>query len=452
MTIDQQLPHLLEEGALRIVVIGLGYVGLPLAYHFAAAGLDVIGYDINEDRVKDLIRGVDNTECITPEQLSSIKIDFTVDASRLREAHVIIVAVPTDINPDKQPNLVPLTAAARDIAQHATSETCIIIESTVYPGATEEVVMPIVSGLPGQLWWGYSPERVVPGRPPKVQADQRSSTLHGSGHTLTNTNKVVSGCCPESAEFIKQLYERVITDAKVHVAPSIKTAEASKILENCQRDLNIALINEFALICNRLGIETQDVLEAAGTKFNFHPYTPGLVGGHCIPIDPYYMAYRAKLAGFHTNVILAGRQVNDRMGVFIARETIKKLCSPQTPNTGTDKILVYGWAFKPDCPDWRNTRTIDIVRELEEFGYRPVVVDPMVQADHDIILGETGIDVVPVRGKEAAAAAIIATPHTEIIDDIWQSGAGVRAGGVVTDVHGRLKDYKFSQEVTYWCL
>ena len=358
----------IKNGYARIAVVGLGYVGLPLAAAFGRH-VPVIGFDISATKVAELERGHDSTGELTSDDLAATQISYTTDPSCLKNASFIIVTVPTPLRDDKTPDLSPLQAASTTIGRNLKPGSIVVYESTVYPGVTEDVCVPILeaeSGLQcGQDFKvGYSPERINPGD--KV-------------HTVDKIIKVVSGQDEETLNTVALVYGTVVT-AGVHRASSIKVAEAAKVIENTQRDLNIALMNELALIFDKLGISTSEVLEAAGTKWNFLRFTPGLVGGHCIGIDPYYLTYKAESIGYYPQVILSGRRINDGMGKYIAETTIKKMIEADKPVKGS-RVLVLGLTFKENVPDIRNTRVIDIIEELRSYGVEPLVHDPMANAD-----------------------------------------------------------------------
>lgn len=386
----------------RIGVLGLGYVGLPLAHAFAPK-FDVVGFDISAERVAELQTGHDRTEELTAEQLKSAKLEFTSDLSALKSCRLIIVTVPTPIDDHKNPDLTPLIKASETVGRHLAPGTTVVYESTVYPGCTEEDCLPVIEKLSGKKWGtdffaGYSPERINPG---------------DKEHTVTKILKIVAGDNLETAELLRQIYGAVIT-AGIHVAPTIKVAEAAKVIENTQRDLNIALMNELALIFDRMDICTKDVLEAAGTKWNFLKFTPGLVGGHCIGVDPYYLTFKAESLGYYPQVILAGRRINDGMGKFIAEKTIKGLIAAERPIKGA-KVLILGWTFKENVPDVRNTRVIDIYRELETYGIRPMAYDP--HADIDEVKHEYGIDLLKEVGPGPYDAVVLAVRHKVLLED-----------------------------------
>jgi len=347
-----------------IAVIGLGYVGLPLAVEFGKK-YDTIGFDINATRIDELKRGIDRTLEVEREELAAAnKLTFTTSIEDLKRANVYIVTVPTPIDSHKNPDLTPLIMASRTVGRVLKKGDIVIYESTVYPGCTEEVCVPELERESGlkfneDFFCGYSPERINPG---------------DKEHRLPTIKKVTSGSTPEVAKKVDELYKSIIP-AGTHLAPSIKVAEAAKVIENAQRDINIAFVNELSLIFDRLGIDTLEVLEAAGTKWNFLPFRPGLVGGHCIGVDPYYLAYKAKEVGYHPQVILAGRRTNDEMGLFVANKVVKLLIHKGHTVKGS-KALVLGVTFKENCPDIRNSRVIDVIRELQEFGIEVDLYDP----------------------------------------------------------------------------
>lgn len=368
----------------RIGVIGLGYVGLPLAVGLANK-YPVVGFDIDASRVDELKAGHDRTQEVSAEELSEAgDLKFAAHENVLSECNVFIVTVPTPIDRYKRPDLTALLAASRTVGRVIRPGAVVVFESTVYPGATEEDCVPVIEAVSGQklnqdFFAGYSPERANPG-------DRQ--------HRLSTIVKVTAGSNPETAEFVDALYAAVVP-AGTHRASSIRVAEAAKVIENTQRDLNIALINEFALIFNRLGIDTQEVLDAAGTKWNFLKFTPGLVGGHCIGVDPYYLTSKAEDAGYHPQVILAGRRINDGMGQYVAQQLVKALIQRDVRIRGA-RVLVMGLTFKENCPDLRNTRVIDIVRELEEFGVQIDVYEPWADAEealreYDVVLSQPEI-------------------------------------------------------------
>lgn len=354
---------------IKLAVIGLGYVGLPLAVEFGKKR-DVLGFDINPRRIAELSSGVDNTLEVEPQELkTAAQLRYTSDASELAQANVYIVTVPTPIDEYKRPDLTPLIRASETIGKVLKRGDIVIYESTVYPGATEEDCVPVLERVSGlrfneDFFAGYSPERINPGD--KV-------------HRLPSIRKVTSGSTPEIADVVDALYSEIIT-AGTHKAASIRVAEAAKVIENTQRDVNIALINELTLIFNKLGIDTLDVLEAAGTKWNFLPFRPGLVGGHCIGVDPYYLTHKAQSIGYHPEIILAGRRLNDGMGAYVASQLVKSMTKKCIQVQGS-RVLIMGLAFKENCPDLRNTRIVDIVHELAEYDVNVDVFDPWVDAE-----------------------------------------------------------------------
>ncbi|WP_309681711.1 Vi polysaccharide biosynthesis UDP-N-acetylglucosamine C-6 dehydrogenase TviB [Polaromonas sp.] len=382
-----------------IAIIGLGYVGLPLAVEFGKTR-KVIGFDINAQRVAQLQAGHDQTLEVEAEELrQAAHLSYTTDPAALSDCTVFIVTVPTPIDEHKRPDLSPLIKASTTIGKVLKKGDIVIYESTVYPGATEEECVPVLAQHSGltfntDFFAGYSPERINPG---------------DKTHRVTNIKKVTSGSTPEVADFVDALYNEIVT-AGTHKAPSIMVAEAAKIIENTQRDLNIALINELALIFNRLGIDTEAVLKAAGTKWNFLPFRPGLVGGHCIGVDPYYLTHKAQAIGYHPEIILAGRRLNDSMGAYVVTQLVKVMTKRRIPVQGA-RVLVMGLAFKENCPDLRNTRVVDIVRELGEYDVQADVYDPWASAEE----AQHEYGLTPVRQLEAAAydAIIIAVAHDQ---------------------------------------
>lgn len=382
----------------KISIIGLGYVGLPLAISFAKV-IDVIGFDIAKDKIRSYEEGIDVTKEVGNEALKNTTIKFTSNEEDLQNAKFHIVAVPTPINTNKTPNLNPLIGASRTLGRNLTKGSIVVYESTVYPGVTEDVCIPILekeSGLKSGTDFkvGYSPERINPGD--KV-------------HRLETIVKVVSGMDDESLDVIASVYELVV-DAGVHKAESIKVAEAAKVIENSQRDINIAFMNELSIIFNRLDIDTKSVLEAANTKWNFLNFTPGLVGGHCIGVDPYYLTYKAEETGYHSQIILAGRKINDNMGKYVAENTVKLMIKANKQIKGA-KVAILGLTFKENCPDVRNTKVIDIIDELKEYGIETLVHDP--QADKEEVLEQYNIDLKNIEDLKDADAVVLAVPHEE---------------------------------------
>jgi len=386
----------------RVAVIGLGYVGLPLAVEFGKQR-PTIGFDVNARRIEELERGHDHTREVTAEELrSAAQLCFESDSTRLTSADTFIVTVPTPIDNQKRPDLSALRAASRTVGAALSPGGVVIYESTVYPGATEEVCIPIIEEVSGlvfnqDFFAGYSPERINPG-------DRQ--------HRLTDIVKVTSGSTPEAADFVDRLYGSVIS-AGTHQASSIRVAEAAKVIENTQRDLNIALINELAVIFERLEIDTDEVLQAAATKWNFLPFRPGLVGGHCIGVDPYYLTSKAQEIGYHPEVILAGRRINDGMGEYIA-DRLVKLMTRHGINVVGSRILVLGLAFKENCPDLRNTKVVDLIRSLESYNVQVDVHDPWVDPRH--ACQEYGISLVPAPAPGAYDGIVLAVAHHQFSD------------------------------------
>ncbi|HHX00141.1 MAG TPA: nucleotide sugar dehydrogenase [Acholeplasmataceae bacterium] len=388
----------LVSGEEKLSVIGLGYVGMPIAVSFAKK-VKVIGFDINEDKVEKYLSGIDPTKEVGDEAIKNTTMEFTSDESRIKEAKFHIVAVPTPINEDHTPNLVPVESASRTVGRNLVKGSIVVYESTVYPGVTEDICIPILekeSGLKCGVDFkvGYSPERINPGD--KV-------------HRLETIVKVVSGMDEESLDIIAKVYELVV-DAGVYRAKSIKVAEAAKVIENSQRDINIAFMNELSIIFNKLNIDTLSVLEAASTKWNFLRFYPGLVGGHCIGIDPYYLTYKAKQVGYHSQIILAGRKINDNMGKYVAENLIKCLIKADV-SVKYANVAILGFTFKENCPDTRNTRVIDIVKELRDYEIEPIVVDPV--ADQEEAYHEYGIELASYSEIKDMDAVIIAVSHEE---------------------------------------
>ena len=382
----------------KISLVGLGYVGMPIAVAFANK-VDVIGFDINKEKIDLYKNGIDPTREVGNDVIKNTTVDFTSDPSRLAEARFHIVSVPTPINNDKTPDLTPIKGASKTVGQNLTKGSIVVYESTVYPGVTEDVCIPILekeSGLKCGVDFkvGYSPERINPGD--KV-------------HRLETIVKVVSGIDEESLETIAKVYELVV-DAGVHKASTIKVAEAAKVIENSQRDINIAFMNELSIIFNEMGIDTKEVLKAAGTKWNFLNFSPGLVGGHCIGVDPYYLTYKAEEMGYHSQIILSGRRINDDMGKYVVENTIKKLIQAGI-NIRDAKVAILGFTFQENTPDTRNTRVIDIVQELKEYGIIPVIVDPV--ADKEEAKHEYGLVFNELADVKNMDAVIIAVPHDE---------------------------------------
>ena len=422
----------------RIAVVGLGYVGLPVACAFAAAGFDVTGFDIDRDRVAELRRGEDRTREVGPEGLRQVGLMLTHDPEDLKRADFFIVTVPTPIDDARQPDISALLAASRTVGQALKRGDIVVYESTVYPGATEEDCMPVLeatSGLKGgaDFTLSFSPERINPGDPV---------------HRFETIVKVVSGQDARTLDIVAEVYAAVVK-AGVHRAPSIKAAEAAKIIENTQRDLNIALMNELSLIFSRMGLDTQDVLEAAGTKWNFLPFTPGLVGGHCIGVDPYYLTHKAERLNYHPEVVLAGRRVNDGMGQHIARECLRLLMRLGRPDP---VVTILGITFKEDVPDIRNSKVVDIVSELEACGVAVQMTDPLaVPAD---VRHEYGLALQERDHLQPADAVILAVAHRQFRVGGWRMISGLlRDGsGVVLDVKWLLDRSSAPNGIELWRL
>lgn len=412
-----------------LAIVGLGYVGLPLAVAFGKQR-PTIGFDLNAAKLAAYESGYDPSGEVPVDGFKAAsQLSFTSDASRLAEASIIIVVVPTPIDDAHRPDLSPLQGASRTVGKHLRDGATVIFESTVYPGCTAEVCVPLLEEASGMQWAGrsgaatdngffvgYSPERINPGD--KV-------------HRLETIVKVVSGDTPETLERVAKLYEEVV-EAGVHRASSISVAEAAKVIENTQRDLNIALMNELAMIFDRLDIDTLDVLEASGTKWNFLPFRPGLVGGHCIGVDPYYLTYKAESVGYHPQVVLGGRLVNDGMGKYIAEQTVKALSRGGSAIAGA-RVAVLGLTFKENCPDLRNSRVIDVINELKEYGCSVSVHDPIAQAEE--AMQEYGIELSPVPESSKVDAVVLAVPHQEYLADRQSLLArSLRPGGLAVDV------------------
>lgn len=419
----------------KLAVIGLGYVGLPIALEFAKK-TKVIGFDINDKRVEMMKNRIDPSDELEPEAFDGCDITFTSKLEDLKEANFFVVAVPTPIDGHNLPDLNPLLAASRTVGKVLKKGDYVVFESTVYPGCTEEDCVPELekeSGLKFREDFkvGYSPERINPG---------------DHLHTITNVVKVVSGCCEESADEIAKVYELVV-EAGVHRASSIKVAEAAKIIENTQRDVNIALVNELSIIFNKMKINTYDVLEAAGTKWNFLNFSPGLVGGHCIGVDPYYLTYKAKEFGYHAQIINSGRFVNDSMGGYIAKQTVKRIISTER-NIRDSKILVMGATFKEDVSDIRNSKVADVVNELISYGTKVEVVDPWASAEE--VKKEYGFDLIDKPGSNYDAI-VVAVNHKEYLDldeAYFQSISSNNA--VLVDIKGIYRGK--INEMIYWSL
>ncbi|KMT62189.1 nucleotide sugar dehydrogenase [Paenilisteria newyorkensis] len=420
----------------KIAVVGLGYVGLPVAVAFGQKQ-EVIGFDINEERIASLKKHHDSTNEVTSESLQKANVAYTADAKKLRECDFIIVAIPTPITDDKQPNLAPLISVSETIGENLSKGTIVVYESTVYPGVTEEECIPVLEKYSklkaGQDFYvGYSPERINPG-------DKKN--------TFSTINKIVSGQTEQVAEIIYNTYKTVI-QADVYKASSIKVAEAAKVIENTQRDLNIALMNEFAMIFDRLGIDTKEVLTAAKTKWNFLPFSPGLVGGHCISVDPYYLTHKAQQLGYDPHMILAGRRINDGMSHFIVSSLIKKMIEADLPIKNS-VVTVLGITFKEDVPDIRNSKVMDIISELKRYGIQVQIADSMMEAE-SVKLGDR---LVPFEELKQSQAVILAVPHQQYIASGWKTFEKmVSPNGILMDVKGALNSEEKPANIHYWRL
>jgi UDP-N-acetyl-D-glucosamine/UDP-N-acetyl-D-galactosamine dehydrogenase len=411
----------------KVGVIGLGYVGLPLAAEFGKI-LDVVGFDINKERIHELQKGYDRTREVNAEELKlSTKLRYSFNLDDLKASNYYIVTVPTPIDEYKNPDLRPLQGASRAVGEVLKKGDIVIYESTVYPGCTEEVCVPILEQVSGltfnkDFFCGYSPERINPG---------------DKLHRITTIKKVTSGSTPEVAEKVDQLYRKIIK-AGTHKASSLKVAEAAKVIENSQRDVNIAFVNELALIFERIGIDTHEVLEAAGTKWNFLPFKPGLVGGHCIGVDPYYLTHKAESLGYHSEVILSGRRINDNMGIHIANSVIKLMARNDLPIHKAD-VLILGITFKENCPDIRNSRVVDVIRELQSFGTNIDVYDP--EADAAEVKHEYGFSLLEKLNKKYHGI-VLAVGHQVFNSMDWESLKYEKT--VVYDVKGILERSKIT--------
>ena len=424
----------------KLSIVGLGYVGMPIAVAFAKK-IDVIGFDLNSYKIDCYRTGIDPTREVGDEAIKNTTVDFTDDEMKLREAKFHVVAVPTPVNDDHTPDLAPVEGASTIVGRNLTKGSIVVFESTVYPGVTEDVCVPILekeSGLKcgADFKIGYSPERINPGD--KV-------------HRLETITKIVSGMDDETLDTVARVYELVV-DAGVHRAESIKVAEAAKVIENSQRDINIAFMNELSIIFNRMGIDTKSVLEAAGTKWNFLNFYPGLVGGHCIGVDPYYLTYKAEMIGYHSQIILSGRRINDDMGKYVAENCVKNLIASDK-SVKNAKVAVFGFTFKENCPDTRNTKIIDIVNELKEYGITPVIADPEANADEAKNL--YGIEFMDMNTIKDMDAVILAVSHIEFsnftmeqMDKFYGSGKKV-----LLDLKGILNRKEFEAAgYNYWRL
>lgn len=425
----------------KLALVGLGYVGMPIAVAFSKK-INVIGFDLNAAKIDLYKNGIDPTNEVGNEAIKASTVDFTADEARLRDAKFLIVAVPTPVNDDHTPDLTPVEGASRIVGRNLQKGSIVVFESTVYPGVTEEICVPIMEAESGMKCGvdfkvGYSPERINPGD--KV-------------HRLETITKIVSGMDAETLEEVAKVYELVVA-AGVHRAESIKVAEAAKVIENSQRDINIAFMNELSIIFNKMGIDTKSVLEAAGTKWNFLKFQPGLVGGHCIGVDPYYLTYKAEQLGYHSQIILSGRRINDDMGKYCAENLVKKLIQADIPVKNA-KVAILGFTFKENCPDTRNTKVIDIYKELKEYGITAVIADPAADADEAKRL--YGIEFVKLSEIRDMDAVILAVAHEQFkslsvadIDALYKAGSAK----VLLDLKGILNKTDFENaDYIYWRL
>ena len=432
----------LVSGKEKLSLVGLGYVGMPIAVAFARK-IKVVGFDLNEKKIDLYKSGIDPTNEVGNDVIRNTAVEFTADPKKLREAKFHIVAVPTPVNDDHTPDLTPVEGASRILGQNLTKGSVVVFESTVYPGVTEDICVPILeqeSGLKCGVDFkiGYSPERINPGD--KV-------------HRLETIVKIVSGMDQETLDTVAKVYELVV-EAGVYRAQSIKVAEAAKVIENSQRDINIAFMNELSIIFNKMGIDTKSVLEAAGTKWNFLKFYPGLVGGHCIGVDPYYLTYKAEELGYHSQIILSGRRINDDMGKYVAESMVKNLIKADIPVKGA-KVAILGFTFKENCPDTRNTKVIDIYKELGEYGITPIVVDPAADADEAERL--YGITFETMDAVKDMDAVIVAVAHTQFLNlkksDIGGFFHPVHKKKVFMDIKGLFdREEYLTEDYLYWRL
>ena len=431
------------SGEEKIALVGLGYVGMPIAVAFSKK-VKVVGFDLNAKKIELYKNGIDPTNEVGNEAIKNCTVDFTADENKLKEAKFFIVAVPTPVNDDHTPDLTPVEGASEIVGRNLTKGSVVVYESTVYPGVTEDICVPILERESGMKCGvdfkiGYSPERINPGD--KV-------------HRLETITKIVSGMDEETLDTVARVYELVV-DAGVHRAANIKVAEAAKVIENSQRDINIAFMNELSIIFNKMGIDTKSVLEAAGTKWNFLKFYPGLVGGHCIGVDPYYLTYKAEELGYHSQIILSGRRINDDMGKYVAESTVKNLIKADV-SIKNAKVAILGFTFKENCPDTRNTKIIDIYNELKEYGITAAIADPAADADEAKRL--YGIDFVDMSTIIDCDAVILAVAHEQFkslsqadFDKMFKAGDNSKK--VLVDIKGLLdrKEYE-NAGYNYWRL
>ncbi len=434
----------IKNGEEFISLVGLGYVGMPIAIEFARRGVKVIGYDLNKSKIEIYKSGIDPTREVGDEAIKNTTVEFTADETRLRAAKFHIVAVPTPVNADHTPDLTPVEGASRIVGRNLTRGSIVVFESTVYPGVTEDICVPIMekeSGLKCGVDFkvGYSPERINPGD--KV-------------HRLETIVKIVSGMDDETLEEVARVYE-IVVDAGVHRASCIKVAEAAKVIENSQRDINIAFMNELSIIFNKMGIDTKSVLEAAGTKWNFLKFYPGLVGGHCIGVDPYYLTYKAEQLGYHSQIILSGRRINDDMGKYVAESVVKSLIKADVAIKSA-RVAILGFTFKENCPDTRNTKIIDIYNELKEYGITAAVADPT--ADKNEAKQLYGMEFVDMDSISDCDAVILAVAHKQFeglteadLGRLFKKGDNSKK--VLADIKGLLdRSYYQGAGYIYWRL
>lgn len=437
-----ELYEKLIKGEEKLSLVGLGYVGMPIAVAFARK-IKVVGFDLNEKKIELYKNGIDPTKEVGNEVIQNTTVEFTADPAKLREAKFHIVAVPTPVNDDHTPDLTPVEGASRILGQNLTRGSVVVFESTVYPGVTEDICVPILekeSGLKCGVDFkiGYSPERINPGD--KV-------------HRLETITKIVSGMDEETLDVVAKVYELVV-EAGVYRADSIKVAEAAKVIENSQRDINIAFMNELSIIFNKMGIDTKSVLEAAGTKWNFLKFYPGLVGGHCIGVDPYYLTYKAEELGYHSQIILSGRRINDDMGKYVAESLVKNLIKADI-SVNKAKVAILGFTFKENCPDTRNTKVIDIYKELGEYGITPIVVDPAADAEEAQRL--YGISFETMDAVKDMDAVIVAVAHMEFLDLNKEKVSGFfsprHSKKVFMDLKGLFDRQEYlTEDYLYWRL
>ncbi|GFI43992.1 UDP-N-acetyl-D-glucosamine 6-dehydrogenase [Lachnospiraceae bacterium] len=428
-----------QEESLSLV--GLGYVGMPIAVEFAKRGVKVIGFDLNAAKIETYKSGIDPTKEVGDDVIKNTTVEFTSNEEDLRRAKFHIVAVPTPVNDDHTPDLTPVEGASEILGRNLTKGSVVVFESTVYPGVTEDICVPILereSGLKCGIDFkiGYSPERINPGD--KI-------------HRLSTITKIVSGMNEETLDTVAKVYE-IVVDVGVHRAESIKVAEAAKVIENSQRDINIAFMNELSFIFNKMGIDTKSVLEAAGTKWNFLKFYPGLVGGHCIGVDPYYLTYKAEELGYHSQIILSGRRINDDMGKYVAENVVKNLIAADKAVKGA-KVAILGFTFKENCPDTRNTKIIDIVKELHEYGIEPLISDPVADAEEaKRLYGVEFVDMAEIKDMDAVVLAVAHTDFSSFTMDQMDKlyGDGKK---VLLDLKGLLNRKEYEAAVySYWRL